>query len=81
MERHALTERQWQRIQFLLPPNGRRGQQWKDHRQHARTKRERATSIDEPIAAVMPSSAALAGSRSPGGWRHGMKSWRLTMLR
>lgn len=32
MERHTLTEFQWQRIEPLLPSNGRRGQQWKDHR-------------------------------------------------
>jgi transposase len=32
MTRHALTDSQWERLQPLLPPNGNRGGQWKDHR-------------------------------------------------
>jgi transposase len=32
MERHTLTDRHWVLIRDLLPANGRRGQQWKDHR-------------------------------------------------
>ena len=30
--RHELTDRQWARIEPLLPVNGGRGGQWKDHR-------------------------------------------------
>lgn len=30
--RHELTDQQWERIEPLLPENGRRGGHWKDHR-------------------------------------------------
>lgn len=30
--RHELTDRQYERIEHLLPQNGRRGGQWNDHR-------------------------------------------------
>src|SRR5690606_9528598 len=30
--RYALTDRQWKQIEHLLPENGHRGNQWKDHR-------------------------------------------------
>jgi transposase len=30
--RHELTDAQWQTLEPLLPKNGRRGGQWKDHR-------------------------------------------------
>lgn len=30
--RHELTDRQYQRIEHLLPENGHRGGQWNDHR-------------------------------------------------
>jgi transposase len=29
---YRLSDEQWQQIEGLLPPNGRRGGQWKDHR-------------------------------------------------
>ena len=32
MKRHALSDEQWRRIEDLFPDNGKRGQQWKDHR-------------------------------------------------
>ncbi len=32
MKRHALSDAQWERIHDLFPENGKRGQQWKDHR-------------------------------------------------
>ncbi len=32
MKRHALSDAQWERIHDLFPVNGKRGQQWKDHR-------------------------------------------------
>jgi transposase len=32
-ERGELTDTAWQRVEPLLPKNGRRGKQWKDHRQ------------------------------------------------
>jgi transposase len=32
MKRHALTDEQWDRIKIFLPENGKRGNQWKDHR-------------------------------------------------
>jgi transposase len=32
MPRHELTDDQFQRVEPLLPPNGHRGGQWKDHR-------------------------------------------------
>jgi transposase len=32
MQRYALTNRQWKLIVPLLPGNGKRGKQWKDHR-------------------------------------------------
>lgn len=31
-KRHELTDRQYERIEPLLPANGRRGGQWNDHR-------------------------------------------------
>ncbi len=33
VRRGELTDQAWERIAPLLPPNGRRGKQWKDHRQ------------------------------------------------
>ncbi len=33
MRRHELPDAQWARLQPLLPRNGRRGKQWRDHRQ------------------------------------------------
>lgn len=33
MPRHQLTDEQWQRVEPLLPANGGRGGQWRDHRQ------------------------------------------------
>lgn len=33
MRRDELSEEQWQLVQDLLPENGKRGGQWKDHRQ------------------------------------------------
>ena len=30
--RYRLSDAQWEQLQGLLPPNGRRGGQWKDHR-------------------------------------------------
>ena len=30
--RGELTDKAWEQIMTLLPENGRRGQQWKDHR-------------------------------------------------
>jgi transposase len=32
MERYALSDRQWEQIEDLLPQNGKRGGQWKEHR-------------------------------------------------
>lgn len=32
MKRHALTDIQWNRIKDFFPVNGKRGNQWKDHR-------------------------------------------------
>jgi transposase len=32
MKRHALAEKQWNRIKDFFPTNGNRGSQWKDHR-------------------------------------------------
>jgi len=32
MQRYALSNRQWKLIENLLPKNGNRGNQWKDHR-------------------------------------------------
>lgn len=32
MHRHALSDAQWERIKDMLPTNGHRGRQWKDHR-------------------------------------------------
>ena len=32
MKKYTLTDKQWERIKDMLPPNGRRGNQWKDHR-------------------------------------------------
>ncbi len=32
MCRHALSDAQWERIEGMLPTNGHRGRQWKDHR-------------------------------------------------
>ena len=32
MPRHELTDEQWARVEPLLPANGSRGGQWKDHR-------------------------------------------------
>jgi len=32
MRRHALSDKQWDRISGFFPKNGNRGNQWKDHR-------------------------------------------------
>lgn len=32
MHRHELTDKEWGLIKELLPANGKRGEQWKDHR-------------------------------------------------
>ena len=32
MKKHTLTDSQWECIKDMLPFNGRRGNQWKDHR-------------------------------------------------
>lgn len=32
VSRHDLAQEQWERVEPLLPPNGGRGGQWKDHR-------------------------------------------------
>jgi transposase len=32
MRRHELSDSQWEQLAPLLPPNGKRGGQWKDHR-------------------------------------------------
>ena len=32
MRRHELSDQQWERIAHLLPQNGKRGGQWKEHR-------------------------------------------------
>ena len=32
MKKHPLTDSQWERIKDMLPANGQRGNQWKDHR-------------------------------------------------
>ena len=32
MKKHTLTDSQWERIKDMLPANGQRGNQWKDHR-------------------------------------------------
>jgi len=32
MERHSLTDQQWRRIEHYFPENGKRGEQWKEHR-------------------------------------------------
>ena len=32
MKKYTLTDTQWKKIKDMLPPNGRPGNQWKDHR-------------------------------------------------